>query len=97
AAGCAFEDAFALHFGGLAGCPVKVMNWGHWDVGTGAAISAAAKTRLRQSGAVPIALDEAMAALQTLLSAPVGQMVLLKTARLDAAPLVDTGQNVALY
>src|SRR5690606_4939638 len=43
AAGGAFTDALACHLNETAGCSVKVINWGHWRIGTGAAISENAK------------------------------------------------------
>jgi acyl transferase domain-containing protein/enoyl-CoA hydratase/carnithine racemase/acyl carrier protein/NAD(P)-dependent dehydrogenase (short-subunit alcohol dehydrogenase family) len=97
AAGGAFEDAFALHLHGRLTCPVKVINWGHWDIGTGAVIPDATKTRLRQSGYVSIQPNEAMAALQKFLTAPTSQLALLKTSRPDALPLIDTRQDLQIY
>ncbi|MEX2455554.1 MAG: SDR family NAD(P)-dependent oxidoreductase, partial [Rhodospirillaceae bacterium] len=97
AAGGAFQDAFALHLDERRGGPVKVVNWGHWDVGTATAVADATKTRLQRSGFVPIQPPEGMAALQALLSAPVRQMVLLKTSRPDLVPLVDMGQTLLIH
>ncbi|HTR88010.1 MAG TPA: SDR family NAD(P)-dependent oxidoreductase [Reyranella sp.] len=94
AAGGAFQDAFALHLACTGRAPARVVNWGHWDIGTGAAISDAKKTRLRRTGYVPIQPAEAMAALETLLTSPLRQVALVKTSRLDALPLVDTARTL---
>jgi acyl transferase domain-containing protein/enoyl-CoA hydratase/carnithine racemase/aryl carrier-like protein/SAM-dependent methyltransferase len=95
AAGGAFEDALAVHLDRSMSFPVKVINWGHWEVGTGSAIADAARTRLRQSGGAPIQPDEAMPALDTLISAPVAQMALVKTARAGELPFVDMSLSLS--
>lgn len=97
ASGGAFEDAFALHLAKQRAYAVKVINWGHWDIGTGDAISAATKIRLQLSGIIPIQPDEAMSVLQGLLNAPINQLVLLKTSRLDVLPMIDSDQNLNIY
>lgn len=97
AAGGAFEDAFALQLNAEHSFPVKVINWGHWDIGTGAAIADATKTRLQRGGIVPIQPDEAMMALKTFLGAQIPQLALLKTTRLDALPLIDTTRNLRIH
>jgi acyl transferase domain-containing protein/enoyl-CoA hydratase/carnithine racemase/acyl carrier protein len=97
AAGGAFEDAFALHLAKQRTCAVKVINWGHWEIGTGDTISAATKIRLQLSGIVPIQPDEAMSVLQGLLTAPLNQLALLKTSRLDVLPMIDPDQNLNIY
>ncbi|HEY0834876.1 MAG TPA: SDR family NAD(P)-dependent oxidoreductase, partial [Azospirillum sp.] len=94
AAGGAFADALALHLQGRRPYPVKVINWGHWDVGTGATIADATRTRLRRGGVVPIQPAEGMAALRRLLSTPLRQVVVLKTSRLAAHPLFDGGRTL---
>nr|QEO74705.1 phosphopantetheine-binding domain-containing pro [uncultured bacterium] len=93
AAGGAFQDAFALHLRGQA----RVINWGHWAIGTGAAVSDATKARLQHGGIVPIRPEEAFAALDRLLSAPFGQLALLKSSRLDALPFVDRSRSLQVY
>jgi len=97
AAGGAFEDAFALHLAKQRTCAVKVINWGHWDIGTGDTISAATKIRLQLSGIIPIQPDEAMSVLQGLLTAPLNQLALLKTTRLDVLPMIDPDRNLNIY
>lgn len=94
AAGGAFEDAFALHLDARRPYPVKVVNWGHWAIGTGATISDAAKARLQRSGIVPIEPEEAMAGLQRLLSSPLRQAAVLKASRPEALPLVDPSERL---
>jgi len=97
AAGGAFEDAFALHLAKQRTCAVKVINWGHWEIGTGDTISAATKIRLQLSGIIPIQPDEAMSVLQGLLTAPLNQLALLKTSRLDVLPMIDPDRNLNIY
>ncbi len=97
AAGGAFEDALALHLAKLRPYAVKVINWGHWDVGTGDAISDATKKRLQLSGIIPIQADEAMTVLQQLLAAPVNQLALLKATDLQVLPIIDQQQAVNIY
>ncbi|MEX2631027.1 MAG: SDR family NAD(P)-dependent oxidoreductase [Tistlia sp.] len=94
AAGGAFADALALSLRGRRPYPVQVVNWGHWQIGSAAALSEAAKTRLRLGGVLPIRPDEAMEALQRLLGAPLGQVALLRNRRIEALPLVDTARSL---
>ena len=97
AAGGAFEDAFALHLAKQSTCAVKVINWGHWDIGTGDVISAASKTRLQLSGIIPIQPEEAMPVLQTLLTGSLNQIALLKTARPEVLSMIDANQYLSIY
>nr|AAR19304.1 putative type I polyketide synthase [symbiont bacterium of Paederus fuscipes] len=97
ATGGAFEDAFALHLAKRMSTVVKVVNWGYWAIGTGATISDAVKVRLQQSGGVPISSEEAMLALETILSLPLDQVALLKTSRLELLDWVDAGQQICIY
>jgi acyl transferase domain-containing protein/enoyl-CoA hydratase/carnithine racemase/acyl carrier protein/SAM-dependent methyltransferase len=97
AAGGAFEDAFALHLGAQRSYPTKVINWGHWAVGTGATISGATKMRQQQSGFVTIEPNEAMAALDQFLAAPFAQAAVLKSSRLNALPFVDLGASLHVH
>lgn len=94
AAGGAFEDALALHLAARLPYAVKVINWGHWAIGTGARIAESAKARLRYSGGAPIEPDDAMEALQQLLGTPLRQAALLKTSRPDLVALIDAGQTL---
>ncbi|WP_372156758.1 SDR family NAD(P)-dependent oxidoreductase [Xanthomonas campestris pv. fici] len=90
AAGGAFVDALALHLSRQRRpWAVKTVNWGHWDIGTGATISEQAKARLKWSGIVPIRPEEAMQALEAVLASPLDQVALLKSARWDAIALLD--------
>jgi acyl transferase domain-containing protein/acyl carrier protein/NAD(P)-dependent dehydrogenase (short-subunit alcohol dehydrogenase family)/1,4-dihydroxy-2-naphthoyl-CoA synthase/SAM-dependent methyltransferase len=97
AAGGAFQDAFALHLAQVNDVPVKVMNWGHWQIGTGALIADTVKRRLQRSGQVAIEAAEGMAALQSLLTAPIPQLALVKTARPEALPFFDGSVEVECY
>jgi acyl transferase domain-containing protein/enoyl-CoA hydratase/carnithine racemase/acyl carrier protein/NAD(P)-dependent dehydrogenase (short-subunit alcohol dehydrogenase family) len=97
AAGGAFEDALALHLDSQRAYPTKVINWGHWAVGTGATISHATKMRQRRSGFAMIEPGEAMAALDRFVAAPIAQVALLKSSRLDALPFVDLTQRLSVH
>ncbi|MDO9105376.1 MAG: SDR family NAD(P)-dependent oxidoreductase [Methylovulum sp.] len=97
AAGCAFADAFALQMATQLPFAVKVINWGHWRIGTGDAISDAAKKRLQHSGIVAIEPEEAMAALQLLLTVPLAQLVLVKMKDLGAFPVIEADEYLDLY
>jgi len=97
AAGGAFADALALHLNSQRPYPTKVINWGHWAVGTGSAISDATKARQQRAGFVTIDAGEAMAALDQLLASPFTQAALLKSSRLDALPFVDLGKNLTVH
>ncbi|MGZ9709219.1 SDR family NAD(P)-dependent oxidoreductase [Glaciimonas sp. GNP009] len=97
AAGGAFEDAFALHLSERLPCAVKVINWGHWEIGTGATISDAAKIRLHQSGRLPLQPAQAMSALQNMLGTPIRQMAVIRTARPDLLTAFDAAQSLTLY
>jgi len=97
AAGCAFEDAFARQLSRQLPFAVKVMNWGHWRVGTGDTISQATKIRLQNSGIVPIEADEAMDALQTLLTSPLPHCVLVKTRQPELLPVMQFNESLHIY
>jgi len=89
AAGGAFVDALAMRLAQQPGRCVKTIDWGHWDIGAGAAISQAAKRRNANSGRPPLAAAEAIAALETALLLPLPQICVAKIARPDALPFVD--------
>lgn len=97
AAGGAFEDAYAMQLAQQSPFPVKVINWGHWDAGTGLRIADAAKTRLQQSGRLPLPPAQALAALQQLLGASLVQTAVLNTSRADLLPLYDGTQELQVY
>ena len=89
AVGSAFEDAFALSLAQRQQrFAVKVINWGHWEIGCAAVLSDAAKIRFKKSGGVPIQPAEAMVALQTLLMSPLQQLVMFKTKRPEAVSYI---------
>jgi acyl transferase domain-containing protein len=95
AAGCMFKDAFADRLAREWACPVKVMNWGYWG-SVGAVASTAYRERMEREGIGSIEPDEAMRALELLLSSPFDQLALLKAAphRVDA---IDISETVAVY
>lgn len=78
--GCIFKDSFANKLSNEWSCPVKVMNWGYWgNIGVGGVVPEAFKKRLARSGIGTIEPNEAMAALDTLLTTPVNQLALVKS------------------
>lgn len=96
ATGGAFADALALQIAQQVSYVVRVINWGHWAIGTGQTISNAAKVRFLNSGGIPIEENEAMTSLQKLLNAPIHQAALLKTSRPDLFPLIDTEHTLEI-
>ena len=91
AAGCTFEDAFALHLMQTRSMTARVINWGYWgDVGV---VSAPAyRQRMERAGIASIQPATAMHALEFLLSGPVTQLALVKTTRPLALPGLLTSE-----
>jgi polyketide synthase PksN len=77
AAGCCFEDAFALHAARTAAFPVKVINWGYWHAG-GIAAREQLVRRLERVGIQPIAAAEGMEILEQFLACPLPQILASK-------------------
>ncbi|WP_096716360.1 SDR family NAD(P)-dependent oxidoreductase [Paraburkholderia acidicola] len=80
AAGCTFKDALAEALGRHWSCAVKVMNWGYWG-SVGVVADARYQERMSRAGIGSIEADEAMAALERLLSGPDAQLGLIKLSR----------------
>jgi polyketide synthase PksM len=80
AAGCTFKDSFAQALSRQWPCAVKVMNWGYWG-SVGIVASKAYQERMAQLGFGSIEPAEAMEALETLLSGPTDQIVMIKTTK----------------
>jgi acyl transferase domain-containing protein/tryptophanase/SAM-dependent methyltransferase len=80
AAGCTFKDSFAHALSQQWPCAVKVMNWGYWG-SVGIVASKAYQDRMAQLGFGSIEPPEAMEALETLLSGPTDQIVMIKTTK----------------
>ncbi|AJQ95705.1 SDR family NAD(P)-dependent oxidoreductase [Gynuella sunshinyii] len=78
--GCVFEDAFARQLATHWSCPVKVMNWGFWG-SVGIVASEEYRQRMRKVGLESIEPEDAMPALQTLLTAPVDQVTFVKVSQ----------------
>ncbi|WP_089103856.1 SDR family NAD(P)-dependent oxidoreductase [Streptomyces hyaluromycini] len=95
AAGCTFKDAFADRLAREWACPVKVMNWGYWG-SVGVVASAAYRERMEREGIGSIEPDEAMRALELLLSSPFDQLALVKAAP-DRVDAIDTSETVTVY
>ncbi len=77
ASGCTFKDAFAFQLSKEWPCLVKVMNWSYWGT-TGIVSSKDYEKRMAQYGIGSIEPDEAMQALENLLSMPVDQLAMIK-------------------
>ncbi|MGX4256842.1 SDR family NAD(P)-dependent oxidoreductase [Bacillus sp. YH3-2-B2] len=88
AAGCTFQDAFARHIASLLDCEVKVMNWGYWG-SLGVVSDPSYRKRMEASGIGSIEPDEAMEALEVLLSEPFSQAAFIKAAPHGLAALTD--------
>ncbi|WP_349594246.1 SDR family NAD(P)-dependent oxidoreductase [Azospirillum argentinense] len=96
AAGGAFADAFALRLARREGRCVRVVNWAHWDIGTGATIAEATRVRRRKGGHLPVQADAAWALLQATLGGPIPQVAVVRTSRPDALPMVEAGRRLSL-
>jgi acyl transferase domain-containing protein/acyl carrier protein/nucleoside-diphosphate-sugar epimerase len=81
ASACTFNDAFARQLAHEWACAVKVVNWGYWDVGGGTRISGALKNLVEQRGVQPIDAAQGLAALKTLLGAPIPQLAVTRTSK----------------
>jgi amino acid adenylation domain-containing protein len=79
AAGCAFEDAFSLWLSSGWACKVKVINWGYWNIGSGAKMPGATITRLKQDGIEPMSPEEGMEILEKFMIGSVDQVAVMKT------------------
>ncbi|WP_397324696.1 amino acid adenylation domain-containing protein [Nostoc sp. 2RC] len=97
AAGCAFKDSLAIELNRCLPFPVKVINWGYWNVGTGNTIPDATKIRMKQCGIEPIAPPQGLEALEAFLVNPLHQIALLKTTRLDRLDLVKDDEWLDIY
>ncbi|MEX3547626.1 MAG: SDR family NAD(P)-dependent oxidoreductase [Burkholderia sp.] len=83
AAGCTFKDALAQALGRRWPGAVKVMNWGYWG-SVGVVADARYQERMSRAGIGSIEAEEAMAALERLLSGPDAQLGLIKLSRAQA-------------
>ncbi|WP_325034998.1 SDR family NAD(P)-dependent oxidoreductase [Bacillus paralicheniformis] len=79
-AGCVFTDAFAQLLDREWSCAVKVINWGYWG-SVGVVAVKGYQEQMALAGIGSIEPDEAMEALEILLSSHLSQMALLKTTR----------------
>ena len=77
AAGCTFKDSFAKSLSLQHKYPVKIMNWGYWG-NVGIVTDAFYSERMKQKGVGSIETEEAMDALQTLISSDIPQMATVK-------------------
>ena len=95
-AGCIFKDIFAHQLSQKWSCEVKVMNWGYWG-STGIVASEEYQKRLSKIGLDSIEPEDAMEALEILLSGAIGQMAFLKTTKPKVIEQMDQGEVVEIY
>ena len=95
-AGCTFTDAFARQLRRVSGYPVKVVNWGYWQVGSGDRISGVMKKRLEESGIASLEAVEGMQALESLLVGGLDQLAVIRTAKPDILA-VSTQEWLSVY
>ena len=87
AAGCTFADAFAEWQSANVAYPVKVMCWGYWG-SVGIVSGAEYQQRMAQLGVGSLAPAEGMTGLERLLRAPLQQVVMIRTQRVEAAQAI---------
>jgi 3-oxoacyl-(acyl-carrier-protein) synthase/acyl carrier protein/NADP-dependent 3-hydroxy acid dehydrogenase YdfG len=96
AAGCTFVDAYAEQLREALPCAVKVVNWGYWG-SVGIVATEAIKERMAAAGVGSIEPEEAMVALEAVLSGPWPQVGLVKFSHevfFPAAAAHDPGSQI---
>jgi acyl transferase domain-containing protein/SAM-dependent methyltransferase/acyl carrier protein len=96
-AGCNFVDAYARRLERDLGCPVKVANWGYWNLGSGERVSEASKIRQQHLGIEAISPQAGMNALQGLLNGPFHQLALLRTRNPQVIESIQLGEWATVY
>jgi polyketide synthase PksM len=90
AAGCTFQDSYALALAEQAGYPVGIINWGYWGT-VGIVASEKYNKELERQGIKSISPGEGMEALSRIAMQPVAQVMALKA---DEAMLEQKGFEV---
>lgn len=93
ASGCTFKDSYATQLAQERSCLVKVINWGYWG-SIGSVATKSFRDRMARAGFGSIELEEAMPAIQLLLSSPLNEMVFIKKTREN--PLPNTVSTIAI-
>ncbi|MCQ4167750.1 SDR family NAD(P)-dependent oxidoreductase, partial [Tahibacter harae] len=96
AAGCTFSDAYAQQLRQAWPCAVKVVNWGYWG-SVGIVSSDFYRDRMALLGFGSIEPEEALQALEQLLSGPLDQVAYLKLSRARAPDAADGGTALQVY
>ena len=96
-AGCTFVDAFARRLGTECAGKVKVINWGYWHIGAGAALTDTAKARLAHDGLGSLEPAEGMQALDQLVSSPLSQLACLDALKPGALQGTDPTEWMTVY
>jgi len=73
-AACLFADAFAHRLRAAWRMPVKIMNWGSWDVVDGKATSPLIAATMENAGVGVLSADDAAAGIALLLAGPFDQL-----------------------
>ncbi|MEX3630100.1 MAG: SDR family NAD(P)-dependent oxidoreductase, partial [Burkholderia sp.] len=79
ASACAFGDAYARRLALDSAWPVKVVNWGYWNVGGGERIAPALKKLAEQRGVRPIDAGLGLPVLKALLAGALPQIAATRT------------------
>lgn len=74
--GLNYKDAFAKYIGKKQSYPIKIINWGFWDIGAGA--SDEYGRRMASQGIFAISSDEGMEAIERILGNREDQVIVLK-------------------
>lgn len=74
--GLNYKDAFAQYIAKKQSYPIKIINWGFWDIGAGA--SEDYGRRMASQGIFAISSDEGMEAIERILSSSEDQVIVLK-------------------
>jgi polyketide synthase PksM len=96
ASGCTFKDAFARQLASEWPCPVKVINWGYWG-SVGIVASKDYNERIAKFGIGSIESDEAMEALEMLMSVPIDQIAFIKTTKPLDMEGINMDETFAVY
>ncbi|WP_433589367.1 SDR family NAD(P)-dependent oxidoreductase [Candidatus Profftella armatura] len=96
-AGGTFEDAYAICLSKKLQCFVRVINWGHWEIGTGKKISNFAKIRLKQSGRLPLKVSQAMTFLENISNIPLRQIIVMRVSCYKSLFLFNPMKSLVIY
>lgn len=96
AAGCTFEDAYAIYLNNIKEYPVKVINWGFWGT-VGVVADDKYRKILAQQGFTPIEVPEGMKAMERVLSTDLEQVIVLKQGKVTLKELEKVHKKPKFY